>query len=295
MGDRSDACEQAAKDAKVRAAKAEEEVADLVKKSQQLEVELDKTKEELMQTTEKLKEKENNLFSAELEVNALNRRVQGLEEDLEKCEDKLLQATNKLDKAATAADDSDRMRKVLENRAVQDEERMSKLEEELKSARNQAEEADKKYEEVQKRLQQVESELERAEERAETGEMKIIELEEELRVVASNLNPLKFQRRKPTKEKPATRNRSSLLLPSLSRLRLELSLLKDQSRNSRKRLTDWRMNLLENRKNTKLLQRNWKLPLQSALVIRFIFLFYCKKLLKPHKICLYKYLIICEK
>merc|ERR1711936_159578 len=96
--DRSDACEQAAKDAKVRAAKAEEEVAELVKKSQQLEVELDKTKEELQLTTEKLKDKENALLSAELEVNALNRRVQGLEEDLEKCEDKLLIATNKLDK-----------------------------------------------------------------------------------------------------------------------------------------------------------------------------------------------------
>merc|ERR1712233_196526 len=202
--DRSDACEQAAKDAKVRAAKAEEEVADLVKKAQQLEVELDKTTEELLTTTEKLKEKENALLSAELEVNALNRRVQGLEEDLEKCEDKLLQATNKLDKAATAADDSDRMRKVLENRAVQDEERMSKL-------------------------------------------------------------------------------------------RLELNLLKDQSRNSRKRLTDWRMNLLVNRRNTKLLQRNWKQPLLSALVTKFIFLFYCKKLLKPHKTCLYKYLIISEK
>merc|ERR1712179_801913 len=78
--DRSDACEQAAKDAKVRAAKAEEEVAELVKKSQQLEVELDKTTEELLTTTEKLKEKENSLLSAELEVNALNRRVQGLEE-----------------------------------------------------------------------------------------------------------------------------------------------------------------------------------------------------------------------
>merc|ERR1712073_269623 len=118
--DRSDACEQAAKDAKVRAAKAEEEVAELVKKAQQLEVELDKTKEELSLTTEKLKEKENNL----------------------------LVATQKLDKAATAADDSDRMRKVLENRAVQDEERMGKLEEELKDARNKAEDADKKYEDV---------------------------------------------------------------------------------------------------------------------------------------------------
>merc|ERR1719220_2965310 len=93
--DRSDACEQAAKDAKIRAEKAEEEVAELVKKSQQLE------------------EKEKALLAAELEVNALNRRVQGLEEDLEKCEDKLLIATNKLDKAATAGDDSDRMRKVL--------------------------------------------------------------------------------------------------------------------------------------------------------------------------------------
>merc|ERR1712025_630380 len=110
--DRSDVCEQAAKDAKVRAAKAEE-VAELVKKAQQLEVELDKTQEELLTTTEKLKEKENMLSSAELEVNALNRRVQALEGDLETCEDKLLLATQKLDKAATAADDSDRMRKVL--------------------------------------------------------------------------------------------------------------------------------------------------------------------------------------
>ena len=66
--DRSDACEQAAKDAKVRAAKAEEEVAELVKKAQQLEVELDKTKEELQLTTEKLKDKENSLSAAELEV-----------------------------------------------------------------------------------------------------------------------------------------------------------------------------------------------------------------------------------
>merc|ERR1711936_1041722 len=113
--DRSDVCEQAAKDAKVRTAKAEEE---------------------LVTITEKLKEKENALSSAELEVAALNRRVSGLEDDLEKCEDKLLIATQKLDKAATTADDSDRMRKVLESRAQQDEERMAKLEDELKEARN---------------------------------------------------------------------------------------------------------------------------------------------------------------
>ena len=130
--DRADVCEQASKDAKVRAGKAEEEVEELIKKSQQLEVELDKTMEELLTTTEKLKEKENSLSSAELEVAALNRRVQGIEGDLETCEDKLLLASQKLDKAATAADDSDRMRKVLESRAVQDEERMAKLEARLR-------------------------------------------------------------------------------------------------------------------------------------------------------------------
>ena len=117
---------------RVRSDKAEEEVAMLMKKAEQLEVELDKTMEELLTTTEKLKEKEHALAAAELEVNALNRRVQGLEGDLETCEDKLLMASQKLDKAATAADDSDRMRKVLESRAVQDEERMAKLEARLR-------------------------------------------------------------------------------------------------------------------------------------------------------------------
>ena len=46
--------------------KVEEEAADLVKKVQQLEMELDKTKEELMTTTEKLKEKERALLASEL-------------------------------------------------------------------------------------------------------------------------------------------------------------------------------------------------------------------------------------
>merc|ERR1712080_597577 len=108
----------------VRAGKAEEEVAELVKKSQQLEVELDKTKEELATTSQKLEDKEKALLAAELEVSALNRRVQHIEGDLEVCEDKLLLATQKLDKAATAADDSDRMRKVFESKAQGDEERM---------------------------------------------------------------------------------------------------------------------------------------------------------------------------
>lgn len=44
------------------------QVAELVKKAQQLEVELDKTKELLTTTTQRLEEKEKALLASELEV-----------------------------------------------------------------------------------------------------------------------------------------------------------------------------------------------------------------------------------
>ena len=53
----------------MRAEKAEEEVADLVKKSQQLETELDITHERLSIVTMQLEEKEKALMAAEAEVN----------------------------------------------------------------------------------------------------------------------------------------------------------------------------------------------------------------------------------
>merc|ERR1719450_294303 len=147
--DRADACEQQAKDANLRAEKAEEEVRDLQKKMQQLEADLD-------------------------------RRIQMLEEDLEKSEERLLIATQKLDQASTAADDNQRMCKVLENKSLSDESRMEALENQLKEARMLAEEADKKYDECAKKLATVEGDLDRAEERADTSEHKIIGLEDEL-------------------------------------------------------------------------------------------------------------------
>merc|ERR1719225_1769908 len=52
--DQADACEQKAKDANLRAEKAEEEVRDLQKKMQQLESDLDITQERLITATQKL-------------------------------------------------------------------------------------------------------------------------------------------------------------------------------------------------------------------------------------------------
>jgi len=56
--DRCDLCEQAAKAAGARAMRSEEELAELTKMAQQLEEELDRTREELGATTHQLAEKE---------------------------------------------------------------------------------------------------------------------------------------------------------------------------------------------------------------------------------------------
>merc|ERR1712244_138216 len=117
---RSDQCEEASKAAKLRAEKAEDEVAELVAKARQHEIELDLASEKLGIVTLQLEEKEKALMAAEAEMNALNRRVGQLEEDLEKTEEKLTQANTKLDKAGTAADDSERAKKVFENKVGED-------------------------------------------------------------------------------------------------------------------------------------------------------------------------------
>merc|ERR1739847_66892 len=188
--DRTDQVEEQSKQAKIRAEKAEDEVAELAAKARQLETELDLTTERLGIVTLQLEEKEKTLAAAELEMNALNRRVSGLEEDLEKTEEKLLQANTKLEKAGTAADDNERAKKVFENKAVDDEKRITTLEKDLKEA------ADTSYDEVDKTLATCDADLEKAEERADTGEQKILELEEELRVVANNLKSLEVAEEK---------------------------------------------------------------------------------------------------
>merc|ERR1712119_42702 len=186
--DRADVCEEASKVAKVRASKAEDEVAELVAKTRQLETELDLTTEKLA------------IVSLQLE---------------EKTEEKLNQASVKLDKAGTAADDSERAKKVFENKAVDDDKRIGVLEKELKEARDKAETADTAYEEVAKKLAQCDSDLEKAQERADTGETKILELEEELRVVANNLKSLEVAEEKANAREKAYKEQIKALTSKL--------------------------------------------------------------------------------
>ena len=87
--DRCDVAEEASKAAKGRADKAEDEVAELVAKSRQLEVEVDMTAEKFSIVSLQLEKKEKALLAAEAEMNALSRRVSSLEEDLEITEESL--------------------------------------------------------------------------------------------------------------------------------------------------------------------------------------------------------------
>merc|ERR1711874_487802 len=133
--DRVDVCEEACKQARIRAGKGEDEVDELMTKSRQLETELDLTAEKLGIVSLQLEEKEKQLSATELEMAALQRRVSGLEEDLEKTEQKMVAAVAKLDKAATSADDSERAKKVFQSKAEEDEKRIIALEKDLKEAR----------------------------------------------------------------------------------------------------------------------------------------------------------------
>merc|ERR1712209_302873 len=87
--------------------------------------------------------------------------------------------------------------------------------EELKAVRTQAEDADKKYDEVQKKLVQTEADLERTEERAEVGEIKIVELEEELRVVANNLKSLEVSEEKANQREASNKEQIKTLTAKL--------------------------------------------------------------------------------
>ena len=162
----------------------------MIKQSQQLEVQVDKVKEDLSLMEEKLAEKEIALNNGELELAALDRRVQEIENSLEDCDDMMLNAVNKLDKAQTACDDTERLRKVMKSKAQQDEERMKMLDDELRVMRKRCDDADSKFDDVQKKMMQVEADLDKAEVRGDLGEHKIIEMEEELQVVANNLKSL---------------------------------------------------------------------------------------------------------
>merc|ERR1712227_152934 len=140
-----------------------------------------------------------------------------IENSLEDCDDMMLAATNKLDKADCAVDDNDRLRKVMESKAAGDDARMKSLEEELREMQKRCEDADNKYDEIQKKVNHTEGELDKAETRAEIGEIKTMEMEEELRVVANNLKSLEVSEAKSNAREKADKQELARLTAMLKK------------------------------------------------------------------------------
>ena len=87
----------------------------------------------------------------------------------EDCEDLMNTAFNKLDKADCVTNHNDRLKKAMAG----DDARMKQLEEELRKMQKRCEDADNKYDEIQKKVNLTETELEKAEVRTEISEMKL--------------------------------------------------------------------------------------------------------------------------
>merc|ERR1711971_436175 len=169
----------------------------------------------------------------------------------------MVAAVAKLDKAATASDDSERAKKVFQSKADEDEKRITALEKELKEAREKAEAADATYDDVAKKLATCEGDLEKAEERADVGEDKIIELEEELRLWPTTSSPLRWLRRRPTRGRRPTRNRS-----------------RPSARSCRRRWTGWRMSWSLSRRSTRPSLRSWSRPLLKCPDTNFLIFYH---------------------
>merc|ERR1719410_1207192 len=99
------------------------------------------------------------------------------------------------------------------------------------------------------------------ENRAVQDEERMGKLEEELKMP-------EIRQRMLTKSMRMSRRDCSRLSQSLKGLRRELILERNLCRNSRKRLTDWRMNLLLSRRSTRPSLRSWRPLLLKCLVIK---------------------------
>merc|ERR1719376_893776 len=165
----SDVCEEASKVAKVRAEKAEDEVAELATKARQLETELDLTTEKLGIVSLQLEEKEKSLLAAEAEMNALNRRVRVLKKILKRLRRNWLRQIPSLIRLELQLMTLNAQRKSLKTKLRQQMQLMKKYQRNLFN--------------VNKILKRLKKE-------------QMLELEEELRVVANNLKSLEVAEEK---------------------------------------------------------------------------------------------------
>lgn len=159
---------------------------DISRAEEGLDIALTKTKKCL----EELDVQSGIASDAEQQVQALVRRIQLLEEESKRVTDRLAETLDKLTQTETEFESNERARKVLDARALSDEEKLELQDAQLMEARSLAEEADRKFDEMDRKLRMVENDYERVGDRAEQFEAKCHEFEIQIKTSNDRLKEL---------------------------------------------------------------------------------------------------------
>lgn len=151
---------------------------DISKSEDQLDTALTKTRNAL----EELETQSKIASDAELEVSALVRKIALLEDESKRVNERLAEVLDKLTQVECEFEDCERQRKILDTHALSNEEKIEIQEVQLQEAKFLAEEADRKYDEIDRKLRMVETDYERVNDKAEVMETKCQDFDDQLKM-----------------------------------------------------------------------------------------------------------------
>lgn len=142
---------------------------------------LDQSLTDFISAQEKLEVAHKIASDSELDANALARKIQLLAKEQETVDSRYKETVAKISEFESTYAVHEAERKKMEQKSFAVEEKLELMVTQLEEANVIAEEADRKFEDVQRKANIVKSDLERMIEKAEDFEAKIIEFEDELR------------------------------------------------------------------------------------------------------------------
>jgi len=178
------------KDFETKCSVSEKAVRVVEKEIANFEDELDKTLTDYISAQENLEDALKIASDSELDANALRRKIKLIEEDQLRIEERYKETVSKLSEFESTYAVNEAERKKFETKSFAVEEKLELMTTQLEEANVIAEEADRKFEDVQRKANVVKGDLERMIEKAEDFEQQIGEYEDELREKNSSLRKM---------------------------------------------------------------------------------------------------------
>jgi len=185
--------EDGIKDFESKCAISEKGIRVVEKEIANFEDELDKTLTDYISAQEKLEDALKIASDSELDANALRRKIKLIEEDQIRVDERYRETIAKVSEFESTFSIHEGERKKGETKSFAVEEKLELMTTQLEEANVIAEEADRKFEDVQRKSNVVKSDLDRMVEKAEDFEQQIGEFEEELHDKTSSLRKMEEQ------------------------------------------------------------------------------------------------------